>query len=387
MMYLNYSKCLLEFTKNIIGGKRMKKFLRALFMSLIAFALVACSSGGDSEKGADDNGAAEGGETYNIGVAIYQYDDNFMTEYRKELERYFNELGEENGNEYVVDMQDGKNDQANQTEQINNFIAQGKDVIIANLVDPTAANNIITQAQAADIPVVLINREPSPEDLEVWDGKTTYVGADATQSGTFQGEMIADLENNGDINGDGVVSHITLLGDPGNVDAQQRTEFSIKALEEAGIDHKALQEPQQGDWDAARGEEITQSAIEQFGEDLEVIFSNNDGMALGAVQAIQSAGRVVGEDIYIVGVDAIPDAMELLEDGDLTGTVLNNHFSQSHTAADVAVKLMNGEDVSSYYWLDYVKVTKPEDAELKEEQAREETVEEVRERYAEREKN
>lgn len=387
MMYLNYSKCLLEFTKNIIGGKRMKKFLRALFMSLIAFALVACSSGGDSEKGEGDSGAAEGGETYNIGVAIYQYDDNFMTEYRKELEKYFGELGEENGNEYVIDMQDGKNDQANQTEQINNFIAQGKDVIIANLVDPTAANNIITQAQAADIPVVLINREPSPEDLEVWDGKTTYVGADATQSGTFQGEMIADLENNGDINGDGVVSHITLLGDPGNVDAQQRTEFSIKALEEAGIDHKALQEPQQGDWDAARGEEITQSAIEQFGEDLEVIFSNNDGMALGAVQAIQSAGRVVGEDIYIVGVDAIPDAMELLEDGDLTGTVLNNHFSQSHTAADVAVKLMNGEDVSSYYWLDYVKVTKPEDAELKEEQAREETVEEVRERYAEREKN
>lgn len=365
----------------------MKKFMRALFMSLIAFALVACSSGGDSEKGAGDNGAAEGGETYNIGVAIYQYDDNFMTEYRKELEKYFGELGEENGNEYVVDMQDGKNDQANQTEQINNFIAQGKDVIIANLVDPTAANNIITQAQAADIPVVLINREPSPDDLEVWEGKTTYVGADATQSGTFQGEMIAELDDNGDINGDGVVSHITLLGDPGNVDAQQRTEFSIKALEAAGIDHKALQEPQQGDWDAARGEEITQSAIEQFGEDLEVIFSNNDGMALGAVQAIQSAGRVVGEDIYVVGVDAIPDAMELLEDGDLTGTVLNNHFSQSHTAVDIAVELMNGEDVSPYYWLDYVKVTKPEDAELKEEKAREETVEEVRERYAEREKN
>ncbi|MDN6672034.1 MAG: galactose ABC transporter substrate-binding protein, partial [Staphylococcus equorum] len=355
---------------------RMKKFLKSLFVAMIAFTLVACSS--------EENDSSGDGETYDIGVAIYQYDDNFMTEYRKELEDYFGELGEEDGNEYVVDMQDGKNDQANQTEQINNFIAQGKDVIIANLVDPTAASNIINQAEAEDIPVVLINREPNPSDLEIWEGKTTYVGADATQSGTFQGEMITELEDNGDINGDGIVSHITLLGDPGNVDAQQRTEYSIKALEEAGIEHEALQEPQQGDWDAARGEEITQSALEQFGEDLEVVFSNNDGMALGAVQAIQSAGRNVNEDIYVVGVDAIPDAMELLEDGALTGTVLNNHLSQSHTAADVAVQLINGEDVSSYYWLDYVKVTESDDAELSEVDATEETVEEVRERYSNR---
>ena len=107
-------------------------------------------------------------------------------------------------------------------------------------------------------------------------------------------------------------------------------------------------------------------------------------MALGAVQAIEAAGRVVNEDIYIVGVDAVPEAMDLLEQGKLTGTVLNDHFNQSHTAAEVAVKLMNGEDVSSYYWLDYVMVTSPEDAELKKADYREETVEEVVARYAER---
>ncbi len=360
--------------------------MKAFFVSLMALTLAACGASTDSaEENSDGDG--EGGQTYDIGVAIYQYDDNFMTEYRKELETYLDELGEEDGNEYVVDMQDGKNDQANQTEQINNFIAQDKDVIIANLVDPTATNNVITQAQEVDIPVVLINREPDPSDLEIWEGKTTYVGADATQSGTFQGEMIAELADNGDINGDGVVSHITLLGDPGNVDAQQRTEFSIRALEAAGVEHEALQEPQQGDWDAARGEEISQSALEQYGDELEVIFSNNDGMALGAVQAVQSASREVGEDVYVVGVDAIPDAMELLEQGNLTGTVLNDHFNQSHTAADVAIQLIKGEDVSAYYWHDYVKVTAPEDAELKRVDANEETVEEVEERYAERDTN
>lgn len=369
-------KHLLRFNR---GGNRMKKLAKLFIISLVALTLVACSG---TDKPTDGDGAT--GETYNIGVAIYKYDDNFMTEYRKELESYFGELGAADGNTYNIDMQDGKGDQSNQTEQINNFIAQDKDVIIANLVDPTAASNVVAQAQAADIPVVFINRETDPADLEIWPGKTVYVGADATQSGTFQGEMINALDNKGDVNGDGTVTHITLLGDPGNVDAQQRTEYSIKALNDAGNKNEALQEPQQGDWDSAKGLEITQDALNQFGDKLEVVFANNDGMALGAVQAIEAAGRVVNEDIYIVGVDAVPEAMDLLEQGKLTGTVLNDHFNQSHTAAEVAVKLIKGEDVSSYYWLDYVMVTSPEDAELKKADYREETVEEVVARYAER---
>lgn len=369
------SKYLLKVNR---GGNRMKKLAKLFIISLVALTLVACST---TDKPADDGAT---GETYNIGVAIYKYDDNFMTEYRKELETYFGELGAADGNTYVVDMQDGKGDQANQTEQINNFIAQQKDVIIANLVDPTAASNIVAQAQAADIPVVFINRETAPEDLEIWPGKTTYVGADATQSGTFQGEMINALDNKGDINGDGTVTHITLLGDPGNVDAQQRTEYSIKALNDAGNTNQALQEPQQGDWDTAKGLEITQDALVQFEDRLEVVFANNDGMALGAVQAIEAAGRVVNEDIYVVGVDAIPEAMDLLSSGKLTGTVLNDHYNQSHTAADVAVKLIKGEDVSSYYWHDYVMVTSVEEAELSRKAAKEETVDQVKARYAER---
>ena len=242
-------KHLLRFNR---GGNRMKKLAKLFILSLVALTLVACSG---TDKPTDGDGAT--GETYNVGVAIYKYDDNFMTEYRKELESYFGELGAADGNTYNIDMQDGKGDQANQTEQINNFIAQDKDVIIANLVDPTAASNVVAQAQAADIPVVFINRETDPADLEIWPGKTAYVGADATQSGTFQGEMINALDNKGDVNGDGTVTHITLLGDPGNVDAQQRTEYSIKALNDAGNKNEALQEPQQGDWDSAKGLEIT----------------------------------------------------------------------------------------------------------------------------------
>lgn len=357
----------------------MKKLSKLILVSLLALTLFGCSS-----KGGAEGNANEGGKTYNIGVAIYKFDDNFMTLYREELASYFKEVGEKDGNTYKLDIQDGKQDQANQTEQINNFIAQGKDLIIANMVDPSAAGSIINSAKAKDIPVVFINREPETQELEIWPGKTTYVGADATQSGTIQGYMIANLENKGDIDGDGVVSYITLMGDPANVDAKQRTEFSVKGLEEKGVKTSALAQPYQANWDTAKGQEFTANALEQFGNKLEVVFANNDGMAVGAVTAIEAAGRKVGEDIFVVGVDAIPDAIELLKGGKLTGTVLNDHFNQSHTAVDVALELLQGKDVSAYYWHDYVGVTKPEEAELKRAEARKETVEEAVKRYAER---
>lgn len=361
----------------------MKRVLKFLAIAFVGLFLVACGKATENSSSGSDSGS---GKTYEVGVAIYKFDDNFMTLYREELDAYFKQLSEKTGNKYVLDIQDGKQDQATQTEQINTFIAQGKDVILANLVDPTAAGSIINSARSADIPVVFINREPEVAELEIWPGKTTYVGADATQSGTFQGEIIAATESKGDINGDGKVQYITLFGDPANVDAQQRTTYSVKALDAAGIKREALAEPYLANWDTAKGQEVTAAALEQFGDKLEVVFANNDGMAVGAVTAIKAAGRTVGKDILVVGVDAIPDAMELLAKGELTGTVLNDHFNQSHTAANVAVELMEGKEVSPYYWVDYVKVTKEADSELKEAEAKKETIEEIKKRYAEREK-
>lgn len=137
-----------------------------------------------------------------------------------------------------------------------------------------------------------------------------YVGADARQSGTFQGEIIAATPNKGDINGNGKVDYVMIIGDPENIDAQYRTEFSVKALVDAGLEVNELF-AQRGDWDQAKGQELAATALAQFGDQVDVIFCNNDAMALGAVQAIRDAGRVVGENIYLVGVDALDEAVEL----------------------------------------------------------------------------
>lgn len=292
-----------------------------------------------------------------VGISIYKFDDNFMTLYRQELERYLIEKGVKKEN---IIVQDGKNDQAEQTNQINNFITSGVDVMILNLVQSSSAPTVTKLAQEAGIPVVYINREPDEAEIARWDAdkvKATYVGADARQSGKFQGGIIADLPNKGDVNGDGTVSYIMIQGDPENVDAQFRTEFSVKELEASGVKVEQLL-MQRGDWDQAKGQQITQDALTQFGEKVEVVFSNNDSMALGALEAIKAANRKVGEDIYIVGVDALAEVCQNVAEDKMTGTVFNDFISQARTAGDVALDFVAGKEIDTKIGVDYVKVTK-----------------------------
>ena len=292
-----------------------------------------------------------------VGISIYKFDDNFMTLYRTELERYLTEeLGFKKEN---ITIQDGKGDQAEQTNQIQNFIASGVDVMILNLVQASSAPQVTDMCKDAGIPVVYINREPDTAEEERWASDSisaTYVGADARQSGTYQGEEIVETANKGDINGDGKVSYIMVQGDPENVDAQYRTEFSVKALTDAGLEVEELL-LQRGDWDQAKGQQIVQDALTQFGDKIEVVFCNNDAMALGALQAIDAAGRKVNEDIYLVGVDALTEAVQDITEGKMTGTVFIDYMGQAKTAADMAVKFLNGETVDPVNMVDYVKVT------------------------------
>jgi methyl-galactoside transport system substrate-binding protein len=359
----------------------LKKVLAVGLASAMVFSMAGC--GGSGAKGttaaseattaADtkkDESTAEttakavkdavGGDLAGkkVGISIYKFDDNFMTLYRTELQRYLTEdLGFKKEN---VVIQDGKGDQAEQTNQIQNFITQKYDVLILNLVQASSAPEITDMCKAAGIPVVYINREPDTEEEQRWKDEkinATYVGCDARQSGTYQGEEILETSNKGDINGDGVINYIMIQGDPENVDAQYRTEFSVKALTESGAKVKELLK-QRGDWDQAKAQQIAQDALTQYGDQIEVIFCNNDAMALGALQAIEAAGRTVNKDIYLVGVDALTEAVQNVIDGKQTGTVFNDHFSQAKTASDMAAKLLQGETVENVNMVDYIKITK-----------------------------
>lgn len=341
----------------------MKKLLSALLAMVMVLSLIACGQKAATTTATE--AAAAGAKTVRVGVSIYTFDDAFMTLYRNELNKYFASKSNDQV-KYEVTMQDGKNDQSEQTNQIDNFITQGYDVLILNLVQSTSAATVMDKCAAAGIPVVFINREPSEADMNSHNtgnfaGKFTYVGADARQSGRFQGELIADLPNKGDINGDGKLQYVMIEGDPENVDAQYRTEFSISQYKEkTGLDVECLDD-QVGNWQRAEGQRLAANALTQYGDKIEAIFCNNDDMAMGAKVSIEAAGRKVNDNIYLVGVDALAEAVDAVIAGDMTGTVLNDHVGQSHKAVDCAIDVASGKSLDLYNWVDYVKVT-PENA-------------------------
>ena len=333
-----------------------RDFLKASAVVGATAAMTACGGSSSTSTAASSvasstaaSAAATNGSA-NIGVCIYQFADNFMTLYRADLEGYLKDMG------YSVTIMDGKNDQNTQTEQINTFLQQGVDVLVINPVQTTSAQTIVDTVSPSGTPIVFINREPEESVLDSYKGKCCYVGADARQSGTYQGELILETETQGDINGDGKITYIMCKGDPENIDAQYRTEYSIKALTDANKEVECLYE-YLDNWDQTTAQQDVANALSQYGDKIEVVFCNNDAMALGALQAIEAAGRKVNEDIYLVGVDALTEAVQNVIDGKQTGTVFNDHFSQAKAAADAAVQFISGEEVDAKIPVDYIKVT------------------------------
>ena len=171
-----------------------------------------------------------------------------------------------------------------------------------------------------------------------------------------------------DRNGDGVMQYVMLKGEPGHQDAELRTEYSIRAVTDAGIQVELLAEDT-GMWDRVRGQDKMAAFLGAHGDAIEAVFANNDDMALGAIEALRAAGYFTGDNFMpVVGVDATAPALEALEEGTLLGTVLNDAVNQGRATFNLAYVLANGQTPTSentgyeivdgqYVWVPYQMVT------------------------------
>lgn len=340
-------------TERVTGMNTGKRWA-AVFAAFLMLLAAGCAGNKTAlAPAAEETSSAPEAETLKIGVCIYSFEDSFMTQYREELKQY---LTETYGAEVTV--LDSKKSQEEQNSQVERFLESGVDALILNLVDSEAAGSLVESCKASSVPVVFINRRPQSDQMEKWEKEgaaAVYVGTDARQSGTYQGEIVLETPNRGDFNGDGVVNYVMITGSDGNEDAKYRTEYSIKALKDAGLKVNRLTE-RSGNWNEKEGYQLVFNALFQYGREIEVIFCNNDAMANGARVALKEAGRTAGRDVCLVGVDALRETVGYVKDGTITGTVLNDYTSQAHTAADAAVKMINGEKTEREYLIDYVKV-------------------------------
>lgn len=343
----------------------MRKISAAILAAaLLGATVVGCSNGGNSASGSD-------AATPKVGVAIYKFDDTFMTGVRNSIEKNAGGIAK-------VDIVDSQNSQPTQNDKIDLFLTKNTDALIVNPVDRTAAGVIIDKAKAKDTPVVFLNREPLPEDMKKWD-KVYYVGAKAEESGTLSGQIIVDYWKAtpaADKNGDGVLQYVMLKGEPGHQDAELRTQYSIQAVEDAGIKVEKVAEDT-AMWDRVKGQEKMAAFLAANGDKIEAVFANNDDMALGAIEALKAAGYFTGDKYMpVVGVDATAPAIQALEQGTMLGTVLNDAANQGKAAVTLASLLSKGTAVTKesvgfditdnqYVWIPYQKVTKENAASFK----------------------
>lgn len=315
----------------------MKRILALVLALTLVFSLAACAPKPAAPASTGD--AAAPAENPKIGVTIYKYDDNFMSFVRRAVEKSAEGKAE-------LIMNDSQNNQSTQNEQVDMMISKGVKALAINLVDPQAAPTIVSKAKAANLPVIFFNKEPDASVLASYD-KAWYVGTTSSESGVMQGKVIVDAWKANakfDKNGDGKMQYVLLKGEPGHPDAEARTKFAVDTVKEAGIEVEEL-ELQTGMWDSVKGKELMDAWIAKHGDKIEMVICNNDAMALGAIQSLKANGYFVGDKYMpVVGVDAIPDALEQIKSGLMLGTVLNDAKNQGAATAELAINAANGKD-------------------------------------------
>ena len=279
--------------------------------------------------------AAQAADT-RIGVTIYKYDDNFMSLMRKEINKEAKAL-----NDVELLMNDSQNAQSIQNDQVDVLLSKGVKALAINLVDPAAAPTIIGKAKPDNIPVIFFNKDPGAKAIGSYE-HAYYVGTDPKESGIIQGDLIAKQWKANpalDLNKDGKIQYVLLKGEPGHPDAEARTKYVVEQLNAKGIQTEQLF-IDTGMWDAAMAKDKVDAWLSSSkANEIEVIISNNDGMAMGALEA----ARAHGKQLPIFGVDALPEVLQLITKGEIAGTVLNDGVNQGKAVVNLANNLSHGK--------------------------------------------
>ena len=277
---------------------------------------------------------AFGAHAQEIGVAMAQFDNNFLTILRQGIE----EAGRAEG--VTLQFEDAQNDVPRQLSQIQNFISSGVDAIIVVAVDSDAITQMDKMANDAGIPIVNINREPP--NVGSLGPLEAFVGSREVDAGTIQATEACRLfkAKIGDDEAKGVILAGDLFIQAGRV----RTETVQEFVKTPACDFVTIEDMQVADWSRSKASDLVSNWL-TAGLAPDVIFANNDEMAIGAAQALKAA-MVDPEDVVVAGIDATPDALMALKAGDIDLTVFQDAAGQGRKGLEVAAAMARGEQLA-----------------------------------------
>ena len=331
--------------------------LKKIILILCCVCLCLCSFYGCTKKDSAD-----------VHVFYYTYSDTYISTVRAALDKELRDAG------ISFQDHDGNNNQTTQTEQVQTAITKGAKMIVVNIVttgSDDAANGIVKLAKDAGIPIVFFNREVSDGVVNSYD-KCAYIGTDAAEAGYLQGDMIGDYlvknYNSVDLNGDGKISYVMFMGEKGNNEAIYRTQYSVenanKKLKEAGKPDLEFYDKtnndkylldRDGKWSAQAANEYMTTILASYNTQnknmVELVICNNDGMAEGAVSALNAAGFNTGATnvvtVPVFGVDATSAAVSLIGAGKMAGTIKQDAEGMAKAISKTVSNAMNSKELLS----------------------------------------
>ncbi|WP_317273953.1 MULTISPECIES: galactose ABC transporter substrate-binding protein [Clostridium] len=280
-----------------------------------------------------------------VGVLLYRGDTNYLSQVKSEL------LKIENENNDKIDylFYDANASQELQNRQIDELINMKVDLILLNIVDIQQADSIISKIKETNTPLIVFNREPlSLNEIKAYN-KSLYVGTESCDAGRIKSQMIINEIRSGNIkdkNKNDAIDYVLLEGDVGNIEATLRSECVIRALNDNKIRTNMIAE-QVCNWEQECAKEKTKDLFSKYGDNIEVIISNNDDMAIGAVRALQESGYNMGDPnkfISVVGVGGSAEAIEMIDSGFMTGTVFHDPKAKAIALYKIGLNLANGKE-------------------------------------------
>jgi inositol transport system substrate-binding protein len=276
-----------------------------------------------------------------IGVSMDKFDDNFLTVLRNGMGDY---AKTQPG--VTLQIEDAKDDVSKQLSQVQNFIANGVDAIIVNPVDTSATAAITKAAADAGVPLVYVNREPA--DVDKLGPKAAFVASNEAESGTLETKQICKL-----LGGKGNI--LVMEGVLSNQSAVQRTKDVHDVISTADCSGMKIVAEQTANYDRTQAQNLMTNWLSK-GLKFDAVVSNNDEMAIGAIQAMKSAGMDTKSAI-VGGVDATQDALASMKAGDLKVTVFQDAAGQGKGAVDAALALAAGKPVDKKVYIPFLLVT------------------------------
>lgn len=311
-----------------------KSLLTILTFALSAALFLAGCSGADQKENAANPSQPSGDKKLKIGLSMNTLNNPFFVAVKEGAEAQAKELG------YDLVVTDAQNNPGQQLADVENLLQQNLDMLIIDPADSDAIAEAVKKANDAKIPVFTIDRQSNGGEV------ITHIGFDAIKSGNIAGDYLAKA-----LNGKGKI--VEIQGIMGTNVARDRS----KGFNEAISKHPDMKiiSQQAADFDRGKALSVMENIL-QANPDIDAVYAANDEMALGALAAIEAAGRL--DKITLIGCDAVDPALDAIRQGKLEATIAEPPFFLGKEAIITAQKISKGEKVEKSVILDSTLVTK-----------------------------